>query len=455
MRVLHSLRVCLSVTAIGVLFAGQAIAQSTTAPATGLNTLTLQQAEDAALRGNAQLRSARRALSNAQADVERAAARPNPQLSLELYNNRPQSYNWPNAGQRLRVDQLIERGNKRQLRSEAATSFEEAARLDVVDAIRQTRLAVRSAYWELAAAQRRSEIAQQTVDLLARLLSASERRLKVGDLSKVDLARLRVDAARVQNDARAALAQREAAQVALALAIGSTADARAASALGTAAASDAATVPAARLLQQGLVATEALPGDVVLPAATDSAQVDLDALIDNAVNARPDLRAARDRVRAAERLLELAYALRSRDVTVSAGAEHNGPGGGATVLAGVTVPIFTNYYFEGEIARARSELNGANEEFGRIKQLAGSEIARALAQLRAAADQLKRAREQIVPDADAAAAGVEFAFSRGAANLTDLLDAQRVRAATQRDAVEAALNYALAEVLWRAVTRAD
>lgn len=382
-----------------------------------MRTLTLAQAEQLLLTANPDIRAAQRALIGARADIERALALPNPQVGVDLFNSNSGNFGYRSQSQRIRIDQLIERGNKRVLRGDVATGATEAARVDVVDAVRQQRLSVHLAYWELASAQARLEIALGTVELLRRLSDAAERRVAASDLARVDLARLRVDAARVANEARAAAGDADVARVTLARLLGFA----------------AAELP---------MAADPLPTDPdEMPPLTDA---------EHLLDARPDVRSARLRAAVAERQLELARAQRRRDVIVSGAAEHNGVAGGTTYSIGASVPLLVFYDFSGEIRRAQSDLEGARERLERTRAEATADIRRATAALAAAADRLRRARDVIVPGATEAAAGVEFAFSRGATGLTDLLDAQRVRAAARLDAVDAAADYAKARSAWLA-----
>lgn len=373
--------------------------------------------------GNPDIRQAARAVAGADADIERAAARPNPQLSTELQNGRVNSYELRSYRQLLRVDQLIERGDKRRLRTDVAGAIAEATRRDLTDTVRQQRLAVHAAYFELAAAEQRARIAREDAMRWRRLIEAAERRVRAGDLARVDVARLRVDGARLENEARRAIADRESAQIGLAQLLG---------------------LPSA----SRLAATDPLPPQPDMPLPAEGDAVATEALVES----RPDVRAAFTRVAAARRAVELAEALRTRDVTVSAAAEHVGPIGGSTVLAGFSVPLFLNYDYRGEIRRARADADAADESLDRTRAAARNDIRLARSTLLASADRLRRAHDHILPDADEAAAGVEFAFNRGAAALTDLLDAQRTNAAARLDAINASADYAKARAGWMAAT---
>ena len=65
----------------------------------------------------------------------------------------------------VRVDQLIERGGKRTLRTTAATLQRDAARADLADTRRQLRRDVGAAYYDVLAAQERAAITRESADL--------------------------------------------------------------------------------------------------------------------------------------------------------------------------------------------------------------------------------------------------------------------------------------------------
>ena len=166
----------------------------------------------------------------------------------------------------IRFDQLIKRGNKRELRVSTARKLEVASGEDLADVLRgSSASALRGSYYDPQLAQDRVAISADTAELHRHSLQAADLRLKAGDIASSDVARIRVDALRAQNDAGAAEADRRRAQLALAYLIG--------------------TEHHADLLK----ATDAWP------APQPAAAADLDELIER----RPDVRAARSRIEAA------------------------------------------------------------------------------------------------------------------------------------------------------------
>jgi len=397
-----------------------------------LANLSLAAADALLLQKNRELQAARRAIEAAQAATLTAGARPNPNLSLGVASINPQVGVGPGGlrdkiiDSSIRIDQLVERGNKQELRVSTAKQLEAASGEDLADTLRQRRLALRGSYYDLQLAQDRVAISADTGELYRRSLEAAELRLKAGDIASSDVARIRVDALRAQNDARAAEADRRRAQFALAYLIGAE--------------------PRAELIS----ATD------VWPAPQALAAVDIDALIEG----RPDVRAARTRVEAAGAARDLAKSLRTRDLTLGAQFDHypvnplyaatSGAGTGNTWGVFVSVPLFTRYYFEGEIAQAEAAYNAATDNLERARAVAQGEIARARSDVAAAAERLARYQDSLLAEAKKSANAAEFAYKNGAIGVMDLLDARRTLRAIQLDAASAQADYAKALAAWQA-----
>jgi outer membrane protein, heavy metal efflux system len=395
--------------------------------------LTLRDAEQQLQSTNRDVRLARRALEAAQAGTVAAGARPNPNLSLGVSQINPQvgvgggGLRDKTIDSSVRVDQLIERGDKRALRVSAARRSEAAVNQDYADVLRQQLLALRSAYYDLRFAQDKSAVSQDNIALFERTIEAAELRYKAGDIAAADVSRLRVDALRAQNDARSAEADRRRAQFALAYLIGVESKAGA------------------------LRAVDAWPA----PAGLDTPQV-----TDEMLDRRPDVRAAMNRVDAAAGARDVARSLRTRDVTVGLSYDHypvnpgfaagSGAGTGSTYGVFLSVPLFARYYYEGEIQRAESDYGAALDTLEKTRAQARSELNRTASDLQAAAERLARYDGSLLAEAKKASDSAEYAYKNGAIGVMDLLDARRTLRAIQIDAAAARNDYAKALSAWQA-----
>lgn len=86
------------------------------------------------------------------------------------------------------------------------------------------------------------------------------------------------------------------------------------------------------------------------------------------------------------------------------------------------------------------------------RALATTEIRKAASDVASAAERVQRLREVLLAAAEKAAQGAEFAYSRGAIGVMDVLDARRQLIATRIEAVAVQADYAKALAAWRAAT---
>jgi cobalt-zinc-cadmium efflux system outer membrane protein len=430
---MSSLRRFVFVSLLGGLCAAAAGAEPAagqTSLSSDLGQLTLRQAEIFFAARNREIQSGRRLVEGAEADRLSAGARPNPNVFInatQIGNLYPSGYDSGGITRRadatIGINQVFERGGKRELRMGAADSVVTASRGDYADIQRQQKVALHLAYYDLVAAQERVRIAGETAASFQKTIDAVERRLKAGDIAAADVARIRVDALRAQNDANTAQADRSKAQTQLAYVIGAERD-------------------AVRII--------AADGWAALGVEIGAGEVEK--VIDN----RADVQAARARVAAAEKSRDLARALRIRDVTAMVQFDRTpwnplaNPTSANTVGFGVSVPLFTNYYYEGEIRRAEVDLLSARDNYERVRALALGELVARRADLDSARERVQRFEASLLKEAQRAAEAAEFAYSRGAIGVMDLLDSRRQLYATRLEASGSQTDYAKALAAWKA-----
>ena len=399
---------------LGLLLAvAAATARSQSAAPMQFERLTLPSALEALRETNRQIRVARSAVDVASTEILRARALPNPTLSGQVSNTSAGRYNLPGTDRIVRLEQVFERGGKRDLRVGFAGAAEQAVRFDLADVTRQQRAALASAYYDLVSAQRIESIAQENVAGYQRLVEAAERRLRAGDIAAVDLSRLRVESNRAINEARAAQAAVAEARIALAAVLGVEAQA------------------------ERIRAVDDFP-ELQAPQAMSPDRLDA------AMSRRADAAAALARLTALDRARMLAESQRTRDVTLGVQAERAPSFGGNVFGLSASIPLLVNNDYSGDIARARADHAQASEELERIRGVIRSEVERNSAQLAAAFDRARRMLDSGLPEARKAAEAVEYAFNRGAAALTDLFDARRQFAAVRVEAITAQADYAKA-----------
>ncbi len=303
----------------------------------------------------------------------------------------------------------------------AARRAEAAAKLDVEAAREETQAAVIALYLQTFQAQSRLRAAQARLKTAEALLQQAADREKAGAASQLDLARTRQRRETEQLDVIAA--EQELAQLRPAL---------------------------EELLAAKLTADLAEPRLNLTPA--------------DAPANRPDIQAARERVKAAEE--ELARARRDRWPTLTALADYGVLGAGpdratSTYNMGATlqIPVWTSGRLEAGIRAAAHRVEQAKEEVRRLELAA----ARQAGQARVAFDAQTRAATAAAESARAARQVLELAtlrYDSGLATAVDTVTAQgalaeaedaEIRARYQAQLALAQLAFANGDV--RAVLR--
>jgi cobalt-zinc-cadmium efflux system outer membrane protein len=406
-----------------------------------LDHLSLSDAEKLFVSNNRELLAAKRAVEGSEADTLSAAQKPNPTLSFNASNfnlNRKAGNTNPEGGgggitnqtisSVVAISQLFERGDKREIRMAVANNVLKASQYNFKDTVRQQNLILKVAYYDLLLAQESEQVQLTNAALYDKTLDAAELRLKAGDIASSDVARIRVDALRAKNDLRQAQATHQKAQANLAYIVGKEQEAN------------------------SIVATDAWPS--IDAANTGQAAIDTDKL-----NDRADIKAAEAMTQAADENRRLAEALKKRDVTIGVQYQHypgQGPGNGEdTIGAAISIPLFTNYQYQGEIARAEVDYTTALEAREQTRATAIGEITRARADLEASIEKVRRFDQQMLAEAKKAADAAEFAYQHGAMGVTDLLDARRILRALELDAASVRADYAKSLAAWQAATNPE
>jgi outer membrane protein, heavy metal efflux system len=373
-----------------------------------------------AARENPDVAIARRALAATQGDVLAADHVPAPQLTVKSSSMDLQhGLGSGNVLADKRIDKSVgldwtyERGGKRLLRTRAAERSVGAARFDLHEVEVQQQIAAAGAFYDLLAAQERAAQVEAIEHSAAQLATASQRRLRAGDVSRQETARIEIEAQRAAADLRGAQADRQRAQFALA---------------------QLTRLPADVLAQGGWP-----PLTAAAASAADAEQ-------------RPDVQAARQRVEAAQAALDSALALRRNDVTVGASYDHF-PGTSTRLIeVRLQMPlagVLGGYDYQGEIARARAQLDQAQDQLDKVRLAATLDNQRLLHDVAASAARARTFQEDIVPRARQVAAQAELAYGKGATSLTELIDARRTLRAVLLDDIAAHADYARALSAWQ------
>ncbi len=413
-----------SVGICGIFFSSSCIAEQVV----DVSQLSLQQALEIAMQHNHDLKLSRTAIDTAAAAVLIAGVSPNPSLTLQSISINPKEGVGTGALSRktidsaIRVDQLIERGGKRDLRRETATHLEDAARADKSDTIRQVRVMVSQAYYDLLSFEDRLNILNQNAALYESSVNAAQKRLNAGDLAVADLARLQLDALRVKNDVRQAEADTMKARQSLAI-----------------------------LLGKLNIASQIKLADK-WPSVSSIFTEPPTSLVDR----RPEVLAAKARLEAAMASRKLALASRSRDISVGVQYDHypssptNSQGTGNSFGVFVQIPLFINHQYEGDVRTAELAVDAATENLEKTRDLASNEVSQNRRDVITSFDLLKRYDDSLLIAAKKSVDAAEFAFKHGAIGIMDVLDTRRTYKAIQLDALNARSVHAKSLAAWQA-----
>lgn len=405
---------------IGLIFTlwTMALRAETEAVTEGSLAITEQQAIALFYQRNLSLIAANFNIDNAQAQEIIAAAIPNPVFSFTVSSLNPnmfrQEFNNVSSLPAIspQIQQLIETAGKRRLRVESSELATEAVNFDLKDTARVLTNAVRRSYYSLLLAQKTAKVATENYERYREILRVNGIRLKVGDISETDFARIEVESLKAQGDQDQAKAALNQARADLLLLLGWPEN------------------------SMEILAVEAWP--IATPEIAKSGQ---EQLAEKALERRPDLQAARVRIDQAGKILTLANRLAIPDVTVGAFYQRD-PGNFFTESGGVSVsvPLPLFYRQEGEISKARVGLSSAELALKQTEQGVRAEVMKALAAWQSADAISQRFETSVVKRIEMLRKAQEIAYQKGAVGLLDLIDAERNYKAMMLDYYTALAN---------------
>jgi cobalt-zinc-cadmium efflux system outer membrane protein len=376
--------------------------------------LSLKDAEAILFERNLTVAVSRRMVEAAEAQRLMASYRPNPQIQLGgeqivLYspvpNSAPRFFETnPNAGANpvytFQVQQLLERGGKRELRTGQAGAQVEAARAQVLDVFRTQLFQLRQAFAAAILARENLKLAELTNQQYEQTERLTQTRVDNGDAAPVELYRVRSGHLQYR---QAMVQARTAYQQALRDVL---------NILGT----DKA--EAGRSPAQDAVPFEVV-GDFVAPPVSAK----LPDLRTAALENRPDLRAARFTMTAAEQGTRLAEALRHRDISVAMEYQHVGDDSSLGMI--VQIPLFVFNNQKAAAAQATALQLAASSQYRQTQIQVLTDVEKAYQAYLAAKESLELYSQDNLAQVEKLRDVAGFSFKEGASSLFEALDAQR------------------------------
>jgi cobalt-zinc-cadmium efflux system outer membrane protein len=380
-------------------------------------TITLDQAIQMALQHNHTLQAARTAIQQNQAAEITANLRPNPTFFtdweyLPVFTRQQGTstadYLQNSTEGDMGLSYLIERGNKRARRLDAAKSATAVTRSQVTDNERGLTFQVGALFINVQLAQSTLELAQMDLKSFQETVDISEIRHKDGAMSENDYLKIKLQLLQFETDVRQALLNK-------------------AQALSD-------------LRQQ--LGYESVPAtyDVVGEFEYKPLVVTLDELQAKALRNRPDLRAAVLGVTAANSQYALAKANGKQDPTISANYSHVNGINTATWAFSIPLAVFNRN--QGNIAQTRIAIRQAEEQQKAANGQVLTDVKDAYEGLQESAQIAQLLKSTYLDVAQRSRDISEYAYRRGALALLDFLDAERTYRAIQlayRQAVAAYL----------------
>jgi len=379
--------------------------------------VTLDEAIQMALEHNHALLAARTTIQQSESEEITANLRPNPVFFadtdyLPLFS--PSKLNSDYVDNSAEFDAglsyLLERGQKRQHRLQAAKDGTAVTRSQVADNERTLTFQVASQFVDVQLAESTLDLAQQDLKSYQNTVDIADIRYKSGDISQDDYLKIKLQLLQFQNDfAQAQLAK----------------------------------VQALSDLRQ-LLGQESVPVnyDVAGPFEYEAVKISLEDLQMKALHNRPDLRAAQQGVTAANSQYELQKAIGKQDVTVQANYTHVNDINGVSFLASIPLPIFNRN--QGEIARTRYAITQSQELEKAANDQVVTDVYDAYYGLQANDQVIQLYLSGYLAEAQADRDIAEYSYQRGAASLLDFLDAERSYRATELAYRQTVASYLLA-----------
>ena len=364
--------------------------------------LTWQQVRARFEANNPTLQAGQIGIRESRADEITAYLRPNPTASLladqlEPFNEHPYR---PVASALLSgsVGYLHERQNKRELRQQSAQQATLVAVSNQSDLTRNLMFSLRDAFVRTLQAKAVRDVAKENLSYYDHVLDVNRERYKAGDISQVDLNRLELQRVQFESDLITAEVDLRTAKVQL----------------------------LTLLNDRTPVAQFDVTGNFDFIA-------DISPLEDFrkiALDTRPDLKAAVESAEKAHTDHQLSIANGSSDPTFSVDFGRNPP---ITYYAGVGVSFPLRIFDKNQGEKLHTLLDIGRTERLREASEAGvlGDVDSAYATLLSTVDLLKPYRAHYLKQASDVRDSVSFAYSKGAASLLDLLDAQREYRATR------------------------
>jgi outer membrane protein, heavy metal efflux system len=350
---------------------------------------------------NTTLMAAKLNIDELEAEEITAHLRPNPDFTLTADGTQiaPSRGVWqPFAGTFVSpgISQLFERRNKRNLRFEVAKEGTAIGAAQAADTDRTLLFNVRSAFVGVLQAKAVLHLAQDNLEYYDKILKVSRDRFDAGDIARIDLDRLELGRLQYESDLQTALVNLRTTKINL-----------------------LALLDDRRPIDSF---------DVDGPFDFSEEILSDDDYRKDALDARPDLRAAVLSLQQAQSSYKLAVADGSTDPTIGVWFTHNGsfnnPDALNTIGASVSIPLRIFDRNQGEKLRTKIDINRNEKLRDGVETQVYSDVDTAYATVVSNIELLKPYKRQYLQQAVRVRDTVFFSYQNGGASLLDFFNAE-------------------------------
>ena len=396
---MHQWRTFLSVVTLTSVIVSGVHAQEkpqTQTPVTSKRSVTLAEAVEIFMRQNLELFAARYDIETADAEKLTARLRPNPQLSVGL-SDLPINLKGPLIKEQTYdygISRTIELGGKRSKRMETADANSDLARGQFQMVVWQLTNDLKRKFYTVVLNQSLLNLARENETTFAEIVKHTAELVNAGEISGLDLDRVEVEKLKFDTDLANAERDYEVALRDLRFALGGD--------------------------------YRAMDIDVSGSIDYEPHQFSHDELLDLALAARPDLKAAKLSERAADANIRLQDAQRIPDLTLGGGVEQV-PSGTSSYTFGVGIALPVSDRNQGERAKALIEKRKAQTQEQFLTNQVMSDVDKALVAFEKQRHRVDLYRTGVIAKVNDIQNKTQIALQAGESSTLDLLDAIRTR----------------------------
>ena len=372
--------------------------------------ITLDEAVEIFMRQNLQLVAARYDIETADAEKLTARLRPNPQISVGL-SDLPVNLSGPIIKEQTYdygVSRTFELGGKRSKRIETADANSDLARGQFQMVVWQLTNDLKRKFYTVLLNQSLLNLARENEATFAEIIKHTTELVNAGELSGLDLDRVEVEKLKFDTDLANAERDYEVALRDLRFALGGD--------------------------------YRAMDIDAIGSIDYEPHQFTHDELLDLALAARPDLKAAKLSERAADANIKLQDAQRIPDLTLGGGVEQV-PSGTSSFTFGVGIELPVSNRNQGERAKALIEKRKAQTQQQFLTNQVMSDVDKALVAFEKQRHRVDLYRTGVITKVNDIQTKTQIALQAGESSTLELLDAIRTRRDTLASFYQTLFDY--------------